>query len=79
MIEREGRFQGAHGLTIAYREWRPAAGTTRAVLLILHGLGEHSGRYRHVAEALTDAGVACFGIDHRGHGLSDGARVFIPD
>ncbi|MCY3833414.1 MAG: lysophospholipase [Chloroflexi bacterium] len=79
MIEREQRFQSADGLSICYREWLPTAPSTRAAALILHGLSEHSGRYRHVAEALTAAGLACYGIDHRGHGLSGGTRVFMPD
>ena len=79
MIERERSFQSADGLTIGFREWLPAAGSTRATVLILHGLSEHSGRYRHVAEALTAAGFACYGIDHRGHGLSGGTRAYIPD
>ena len=43
------------------------------------GLGEHSGRYRHVAEPLTDVGFACYGIDHLGHGNSGGTRAYIPD
>ncbi len=79
MIERERRFQNADGLTIFYREWRPESGPQRGIVLILHGINEHGGRYRHVAEALTDAGLACYAIDHRGHGLSGGSRGHIPD
>ena len=47
--------------------------------MIAHGLGEHSGRYRHVAQALCSAGFVCFGIDHRGHGKSAGLRAYLPD
>lgn len=79
MIEREHRFQNADGLAIFYREWRPASGPQRGIVLILHGINEHGGRYRHVAEALTEAGLACYAIDHRGHGLSGGSRGHIPD
>ncbi|MYE25870.1 MAG: lysophospholipase [Chloroflexi bacterium] len=79
MIERERRFQNADGLTIFYREWRPESGPQRGIVLILHGINEHGGRYRHVAEALTDTGLACYAIDHRGHGLSGGSRGHIPD
>ena len=79
MIEREHAFQNAKGITIFYREWLPDAGKAQGIALIVHGLGEHSGRYRHVAAALTEAGFLCFGIDQLGHGKSGGTRVFIPD
>ena len=51
----------------------------RGLVFIAHGLGEHSGRYRHVAAALTEVGLICYGIDHRGHGKSAGTRAYIPD
>ena len=79
MIEREHRFDNAEGISIFYREWLPVSGPHRGIVLILHGINEHGGRYRHVAEALTDAGLACFAIDHRGHGLSGGPHGYIPD
>lgn len=79
MIEREHSFSNADGIALFYREWLPASLRPRGIVFILHGLSEHSGRYRHVAEALTAAGFACYGIDHRGHGRSGGARAFIPD
>ncbi len=79
MIEREHKFEGAQGLPIFYREWLPAAGDRRGIVFILHGLSEHSGRYRHLAQALTASGFACLGIDHRGHGNSGGARGYLPE
>jgi len=79
MIEREHRFENADGITLFYREWLPDSGKARGIVFILHGINEHSGRYRHVAEALTAVGFACYGIDHRGHGLSGGLRTHIPD
>ncbi|MCY3915923.1 MAG: lysophospholipase [Chloroflexi bacterium] len=79
MIEREHRFENADGMSLFYREWLPEAERTRGVVFILHGINEHSGRYCHVAEALTGAGLACYAIDHRGHGLSGGRRGHIPD
>lgn len=79
MIEREHRFQNVDGLGLFYREWLPESGALHGIVLILHGINEHGGRYRHVAEALTDAGLLCYAIDHRGHGLSGGARGYIPD
>ena len=45
--------------------------------MLVHGLGEHSGRYRHVAASLTGAGLAVYALDHRGHGRSDGPRALI--
>jgi len=46
----------------------------KSVMLIVHGLGEHSGRYRHVAEYFVDLGEAVLIFDLRGHGLSGGKR-----
>ncbi len=48
----------------------------RAVVLIVHGLAEHAGRYGHVAAALVQQGLAVYGIDHRGHGKSPGMRAY---
>ncbi len=79
MIEREHKFENADGITLFYREWQSDSGKARGIVFILHGLSEHSGRYRHVAAALTGGGFLCYGIDHRGHGKSGGTRAFIPD
>ncbi len=64
------------GLSIYRQSWLPE-GEPRAVVLLFHGLGEHSGRYAHVAEVLTAAGYAVHALDHRGHGRSEGTRVFV--
>ena len=61
------------GATLFLREWSPA-GASKAALLICHGLGEHSGRYAHVAERLAEIGMTVWAHDHRGHGQSSGAR-----
>ena len=50
------------------------AGQGRGGLVIMHGLGEHAGRYRHVAHCLNQAGWSVRTYDHRGHGCSRGAR-----
>ena len=52
----------------------PAPDTPRATVLIVHGLGEHAGRYTHVADALLQAGFAVRAYDHQGHGRSAGRR-----
>jgi alpha-beta hydrolase superfamily lysophospholipase len=55
----------------------PAA--ARAGLIFVHGIAEHGGRYRHVAAALAQSGIASFVYDQRGHGLSPGARAHVED
>ena len=50
----------------------------RAVIIIVHGLGEHSSRYAHIAKMLNEENIAVFGFDHRGHGKSGGSRGDIP-
>ena len=55
------------------RHARPP-GQVRASVVLVHGLGEHSGRYGHVAAALVERGFAVVGWDLRGHGRSSGAR-----
>ena len=61
------------GAILFLREWNPS-GASKAALLICHGLGEHSGRYAHVAELLASKGITVWAHDHRGHGQSTGAR-----
>ncbi len=72
----EGLLQGAAGAEIYWQAWLPP-GTPRAVVVIAHGVGEHSGRYGHVAGRLTAAGFAAYALDHRGHGRSSGPRALI--
>jgi alpha-beta hydrolase superfamily lysophospholipase len=65
------------GLELHLSRWEPEA-PPRATVYLVHGLGEHTGRYAHVADALTRAGMACQGIDLRGHGRSHGPRGHAP-
>lgn len=60
---------------VFYRRWMTDA--PRAAVMLVHGLGEHSGRYQHVAEALAEHGFACWAPDHHGHGRSPGHRCHI--
>lgn len=60
-------FTDAHGIAIVYDVHEPP-GAPRGVVQLLHGVGEHAGRYTHVIEALTDAGFVVYADDHRGHG-----------
>jgi acylglycerol lipase len=68
----DNTFAGFRGINIYYQAWVPEA--VRAVLVIVHGLGEHSGRYAQLAGFLNEKGFACFALDHRGHGRSGGKR-----
>ncbi|HUR13944.1 MAG TPA: lysophospholipase [Mycobacteriales bacterium] len=68
----EGTFPGAAGGTVFWQRWEP--GTTKAVVVLLHGLADHSGRYAHVAARLNDSGYAVYAADHWGHGRSEGTR-----
>lgn len=74
----EGRLVGARDVELYWQGWLPP-GPATGVVLLCHGLGEHSGRYRNVVDALTPDGWAVYGLDHRGHGLSGGRRVHLDD
>jgi alpha-beta hydrolase superfamily lysophospholipase len=54
-------------------------GNYKAVIALIHGMGEHSLRYLHVAKFFADNGIATMGIDLRGHGKSDGKRGHTPN
>ena len=72
----EGLLAGAGGAEIYWQAWLPS-GEPRAVVVIVHGIGEHSGRYGHVAARLNAAGFAAYALDHRGHGRSSGPRGLV--
>ena len=67
---------GARG-TVATVDW-PLEDARRAVV-IAHGYGEHIGRYEHVAQDLAAHGAAVYGLDHHGHGESEGERALVED
>jgi alpha-beta hydrolase superfamily lysophospholipase len=54
--------------------WLPET-DMKAAIFLLHGYAEHSGRYTHVAEALTNENLGVFALDHHGHGRSEGRRA----
>jgi acylglycerol lipase len=62
-------------LTLFTQSWVPD-GKPRAIVLIVHGYGEHSTRYTHVADALVKANYAVYTLDHRGHGKSEGLQAY---
>ena len=71
---RSGEMEGSKGLTLYWQVWLPEA-TPKAVVILVHGLAEHSGRYGHVADHLVAHGYAVYALDHRGHGRSQGRRA----
>jgi len=73
----DGSFQSGSGANIFYRCWPTA--NPRAVLILAHGLAEHSGRYGEFSSFFADAGIATYALDFPGHGRSDGKRGHIRD
>jgi acylglycerol lipase len=76
VVPAEGTARMPDGTTLRTLHWAPA-GDPWAVALIVHGLGEHAGRYQTVAAALTAAGIDVHGYDHRGFGGSSGRRAYV--
>ena len=73
MTSTASTFSGVGGTTIEYDVYEPD-GPPKGLLLVAHGLGEHRGRYRHVADRFTALGLRVAILDHRGHGKSGGPR-----
>ena len=72
-------FAARGGLALLHRHWRPGSGgAARLRLAIVHGLAEHSARYDHVGRFFARRGVSVHAYDQRGHGLSEGPRVYTP-
>ena len=72
----EGWFAGAGGLSLFRQSWRPA-GPARAVLLNVHGLGDHSGLYLDLVDFCIARGIAIHALDMRGNGRSPGQRGYV--
>lgn len=73
----ETSWKASDGLNIFAQGWEPTVLQPKGVVCLVHGLGEHTSRYAHVAEAFGKEGLVLFGPDLRGHGRSDGARGHI--
>ncbi len=76
MKHRELSFEGAGGVPLFGQAWLPETAVT-SVVVVAHGLGEHSSRYQWLAERLVAQGRAVYALDHRGHGRSGGPRANI--
>lgn len=77
MISKEWAWKSNDALELYAQSWQPDE-KPKAVICLVHGLGEHAGRYEHAGKAFTDAGFALAGFDLRGHGKSGGPRGHIP-
>ncbi|MHA1926755.1 MAG: alpha/beta hydrolase [Candidatus Thorarchaeota archaeon] len=66
------------GITLFIREWKPKGTPRETTILILHGITAYSGPYDMIARPLASRGFAVYGLDLRGHGLSDGNRGDTP-
>ena len=76
MKHNENHFMNHLDQKIFFQSWLPEEDPVAAILII-HGLGEHSGRYMNVVNHFVPLGYAVYALDHPGHGKSEGTRVYI--
>jgi acylglycerol lipase len=75
---KESSFEGVGGLKIATRSWEPA-GKAKAVMILVHGFNAHSGYMEYPGEQLSADGFACYALDLRGRGNSEGERFYVDE
>ena len=76
MRHQDGFFPSAEGTRIYHQSWFPES-PPKAAVVLAHGLAEHSSRYTNVVNHLTSHEFAVYGLDHIGHGQSEGTRVYV--
>ena len=76
MQHTEGKFTGRNNYNLYRQAWLPD-GIPVAVLIVVHGIAEHSGRYSNLVNYFVPKGYAVYSFDLRGHGKSDGIRSYI--
>jgi alpha-beta hydrolase superfamily lysophospholipase len=74
---RDGRFSGLGGIRLYYQAWLPADRRRRAVIVNLHGLGDHSGLYPNLATHFPARSMPVYAYDMRGNGRSPGQRAYL--
>ncbi|MFE4104899.1 alpha/beta hydrolase [Almyronema epifaneia] len=74
-MRQDSHFTAARGTQLYYQLWLPAK--VRGGVILVHGIGEHSGRYEGLVQPLCQAGFAVASFDHPGHGRSPGQRGHI--
>lgn len=77
-VARERELAATDGTRLFVADWAGKA-SNRNGIVMMHGLGEHCGRYAHVARFFNDCGWSVRAYDHRGHGRSGGARGDVRD
>jgi acylglycerol lipase len=75
IADQHGTLTSTDGTCLFYRSW-PAEDFNGHVVIVLHGIGYHSGPYKVIADALNPRGISVYGLDARGHGLSCGSRGY---
>jgi alpha-beta hydrolase superfamily lysophospholipase len=78
MMHSEGTLEGYGGIELYYQRWSPE-GRPRAALAVVHGYGEHSGRYGNLVDWFVPRNYAVYAFDMRGHGRSAGQRGHVED
>ncbi|KAF2302011.1 hypothetical protein GH714_031309 [Hevea brasiliensis] len=71
-------FFGVRRNALFCRSWLPVTGELKGILIIIHGLNEHSGRYGQFAKQLTSCNFGVYAMDWIGHGGSDGLHGYVP-
>ena len=74
MIHKELTWNTDDGIQLFGQYWKPDDEKIKAVICLVHGFGEHSSRYVHVADFFTKNNYALLAFDLRGHGKSKGPR-----
>lgn len=79
MSEKSASFElrAADGVSLSARAWLPSPSPPRAVVAVVHGIAEHSGRYAFLAERANQRGLGVVSADLRGHGRSPGERSYV--
>jgi alpha-beta hydrolase superfamily lysophospholipase len=72
----DGQFKGHGDIYLYYQCWLPTD-EPKAILLVVHGLAEHSGRYGNLVNYFVRRGYGVYSYDQRGHGKSDGLRGYV--
>ena len=77
IADQHGTVTSVDGTSLFYRCWPATDAWSGDVVLVLHGIGYHSGPYKVIAEGLNPRGIDVYGLDARGHGLSCGRRGYV--
>jgi alpha-beta hydrolase superfamily lysophospholipase len=79
LVAHSHQLAAADGTSLYVSDYLLPLADARGGIVVMHGLGEHSGRYRQLAQQLNEAGWSVRCYDHRGHGRSQGPRGDVPN